>query len=171
MSIVRRGLCAAFLVAAGMAATPIASAAEQDKTPGSGPNPYTDCGIGAALFPNTHWAAVTSNIIWDLGTTAVTSATSSPQTCKGKNLQAAMFIGTTYDELAEETAAGKGRHLSAMLNLFGCSADRHAGAILQVRATMGKAVAASGYADLSHIDKASTYFNAAEKAVANSCAA
>ena len=46
------------------------------KAPGSGPNPYTDCGIGAALFPNTHWAAATSNVIFDLGITAITSATS-----------------------------------------------------------------------------------------------
>ena len=37
-------------------------------------NPYTDCGIGAALFPNTNWAAVTSNVIWDAGTTAVTDS-------------------------------------------------------------------------------------------------
>ena len=46
-------------------------------------NPYTDCGIGAALFPNTNWAAVTSNATWDAGTTAVISATASEDTCSG----------------------------------------------------------------------------------------
>jgi hypothetical protein len=82
-----------------------------------------------------------------------------------------MFIGTSYDALAEETAAGKGRYLSAMLNLFGCSADQHAGAIRQVRASMGKAVAKPGYAGASRIEKASTYFNAAEQAALGSCKA
>jgi hypothetical protein len=38
---------------------------------GSGPNPYSDCGIGAALFKDTEWAAVTSNVTWDLGTTEI----------------------------------------------------------------------------------------------------
>ncbi len=48
-----------------------------NKAPGSGPNPFSDCGIGAALFKDTKWAAVSSNVIWDIGTTAVTSATAS----------------------------------------------------------------------------------------------
>ena len=46
--------------------TSTVTVAEANKTAGSGPNPYTDCGIGAALFSDTHWAAVTSNVIWDL---------------------------------------------------------------------------------------------------------
>lgn len=171
MSICRRGICAAFLAISAISIGTAASAAEQDKAPGSGPNPYTDCGIGAALFPSTHWAAVTSNIIWDLGTTAMISATSSPQTCKGKNLQAARFIGTSYDSLIEETAAGKGSHLSAMLNLFGCSAGQHDAAITQVRAVMSEAVASPDYAASGRIEKASTYFNAAEQASAASCKA
>ena len=27
-------------------------------------NPYSECGIGAAMFPNTPWAAATSNATW-----------------------------------------------------------------------------------------------------------
>src|SRR5688572_5993856 len=51
-----------------------AKAPAASKAPGAGPNPFSDCGIGAALFPKTGWAAVTSNVIWDIGTTALTSA-------------------------------------------------------------------------------------------------
>jgi hypothetical protein len=165
----RRATIAVFLAAVSMTVS-VAPAADS-KTPGSGPNPYTDCGIGAALFPNTHWAAVTSNIIWDLGTTALTSATASPETCKGKNLQAALFIGTSYDELAEETAAGKGKHLTAVLNLFGCSSIQHSGAAKKVRASMGRSVSTPGYADKSRIEKAGLYFSAAEEAAASNCTA
>jgi hypothetical protein len=168
---IRRSMRAIVLVAACMTVASVTLAAEEKEPAGSGPNPYTDCGIGAALFPNTNWAAVTSNVIWDLGLTALTSATSSPQTCKGKNVQAALFIGTSYDSLAEETAVGEGKHLTAVLNLFGCSAEQHPAVISKVRATMGKAVAAPGYARQGRIDKASVYYNAAEQAVQGSCTA
>ena len=57
----------------------------------SKPSPYPDCGIGAALFENNTGATI-SNVIWDLGTTALTSATASPETCEGFNPDAAAFI-------------------------------------------------------------------------------
>lgn len=169
MNGLKRVLLAAGLVATGMAATSTASAAE--KATGSGPNPYTDCGIGAALFPETHWAAVTSNVIWDLGITALTSATASPQTCKGSNVKAAIFIGTSYDVLAEQTAVGKGDHLVAALSLFGCGSEQQAGAIKQVRVAMGKSVAAPGYTSQTKLQKAAVYYSAMEQAAAQSCKA
>ena len=79
--------------------TTMAPTAHAADAPGSGPNPFSDCGIGAALFPETKWAAVTSNVIWDVGTTAVASATMSPQTCSGKQAKTAAFIYHTYDSL------------------------------------------------------------------------
>ena len=102
-------------------ATPFIYAEDSDehKVAGSGPNPYSDCGIGAALFTETKWAAVTSNVIWDLGITAITSATASPETCSGKKVETAQFIIDNYDNLAEETAKGQGTHLIAMLGLRG----------------------------------------------------
>ena len=92
-----------------------------DKTPGSGPNPFSDCGIGAALFKDTKWAAVTSNVIWDVGTTAVTSATASPETCTGANIIAAKFIIDNYDNIVEEIAEGSGDHLASMYGVLGCN--------------------------------------------------
>jgi hypothetical protein len=141
------------------------------KAPGSGPNPYTDCGIGAALFPNTHWAAVTSNVIFDLGMTAITSATSSPQTCSGRKVEAAVFIHTTYDELVEETAAGGGEHVVAVLSLFGCDAVGDVGAIREVRNSMGQAVTAPDYLSQTRLQKAARYYSAVERAASHSCTA
>jgi hypothetical protein len=149
----------------------VACAEEKSKEPGSGPSPYTDCGIGAALFPETHWAAVTSNVIWDLGATAITSATSSPQTCSGKQVKAALFIGNTYEELAEETAAGQGEHLTTVLNLFACDAARHAGAIKQVRSEMAQAVATPNYMNQTRLQKAALYYFAVERAANRNCSA
>lgn len=148
--------------------------AEANKVAGSGPNPYTDCGIGAALFSDTHWAAVSSNIIWDLGTTALTSATASPQTCSGKNVKTAQFIIDNYHNIAEETAYGEGEYLTAMLNVRGCQVSSHAGIISSVRSDMASYLASPAYTDLSDIEKASQYYRAMESGVSQftgSCSA
>jgi hypothetical protein len=133
--------------------------AEGTKAPGTGPNPFTDCGIGAALFKNTHWAAVSSNIIWDLGTTAVTSATLSPETCSAQNMQAAQFILQSYKGLAEETAKGKGENLTAMLDIYGCQQTQALTVISAVRADMAEQVGSAGYVSQSNVEKASAYYN------------
>ena len=84
-------------------------------------NPYTDCGIGAALFPNTSWAAVTSNVIWDVGTTAVISATASDQTCSGEDVQTAQLIHDKYELLETDLILGEGDNLLALSNSIGCN--------------------------------------------------
>lgn len=139
--------------------------ATESGKPGSGPNPYSDCGIGAALFPKKHLAAVISNVIWDAGTTAVTSATLSPETCKAKNVKTAQFIIDNYDNLVEETARGQGRHLTAMLTVRGCDASAHPAIIRSIRSMMSDNVAASGYSTLSDVDKAAQYYQTMEASV------
>lgn len=139
------------------------------KAPGSGPNPFTDCGIGAALFPNTKWAAVTSNVIWDVGITAVVSATASPQTCSGKKMTVALFINDTYENLAEEAAKGQGEHLVTALNIFGCDSARQANAIQEIRSVMGQAVASPDYVNLTHLEKAADFYSIANGAVSRTC--
>jgi hypothetical protein len=129
-----------------------------DKQVGSGPNPFVDCGIGASLFPDTHWAAVTSNIIWDAGSTALTSATASPETCQGAKLEAAMFINETYPNLIEETASGQGEHLSAVLQILGCSADSHAPIIESARSEMSGKVSAEGYSSMDQLQKSAEFY-------------
>ncbi len=132
---------------------------------GSGPNPFSDCGIGAALFPTVPWAAVTSNIIWDVGTTAVTSATASPETCSGKNVQAAAFILETYDNLAEETARGEGDHLAALMNILEVDSDLRKVVVSQLRVDMANIVSEEKYVAMDKQSKAAAFYNSVVSAV------
>ena len=130
----------------------------QDKEAGSGPNPFTDCGIGAALFPDTHWAAVTSNVIWDVGTTAVISATASPETCEGSSAQAAKFINDTYDSVIEDTARGDGEYVATLLEIYGCEKAVQGDIVDAIRGDVSEIVSADGYDDLSQVEKAESYY-------------
>lgn len=102
--------------------------AAQAQTMRDEPNPWLDCGIGAMIFPddNLEVGAGISNIIWDLGTTAVTSAQSSPDTCNGtSNVRMAVFIERTYPTLEAEIAKGRGENLDALAEMVGAE-DRDA---------------------------------------------
>jgi hypothetical protein len=134
---------------------------------GSGPSPYTECGIGGAMFPNTAWAAGSSNVIWDLGSTAFSSATSSPEMCNAKKVKAAMFIRDTYPNVIEETASGQGEHLVALLQIFECSNDSHSQIIQSVRSKVDVQIASEEYSSLSHLDKAAQYYHAVNDTVEN----
>lgn len=139
----------------------------KNKTQGSGPQPYTDCGIGASLFPDTKWAAVSSNVIWDIGTTAVASATLSPETCKAKDATVAKYILDTYDNVVEETAIGEGEYVTAMLGMYGCDAAAHNNIISSIRSDFGEKLSESSYASLTNIQKAASYFNSLTSVVNN----
>lgn len=131
----------------------------KDKTPGSGPNPFSDCGIGAALFPTIKPLAVISNVIWDIGTTAVTSATASPETCNGKTVTAAVFILKSYDNLAEETARGKGEHLVALLNIMEVNEADRAEVVTNIRTQMASTVVSDTYLTADKVEKANIYYS------------
>jgi hypothetical protein len=96
-------------------------------------NPWKHCGIGAMIFDDNGTAAAISNIIWDLGTTAVSSNISSDSSCKGSRVAAAQFINDTIVTIEEETVSGHGEHLTAALNMMGCDAEAHSAIIEQVR--------------------------------------
>ncbi|MCA1769484.1 MAG: DUF3015 domain-containing protein [Halomonas sp.] len=129
-------------------------------------NPWQHCGIGAMIFDDNTTAAAISNVIWDLGTTAVTSATISPDTCNSKDIRVAQFIDETYDQLAMETAMGEGEHLAAALGLMNCSAEANQQVVSQLRTDLQGASAAAGYADEAHADKAFQYYNSLNQAAA-----
>ena len=104
-------------------------------------NPWTDCGIGAMIFSDNNEAAAISNIIWDLGTTAVTSQVSSADSCKGKNVDVALFIQDNYNKVLEETSQGSGEHLTAMLEMLEVETGKQSEVIVSVRTKMAKEVA------------------------------
>jgi len=144
--------------------------AQDSKPVGSGPNPFSDCGIGAALFPSVDWAAVTSNVIWDVGTTAVTSATMSPETCSGKDMMAAKFILDTYDSLVEETAKGEGDHIASVLNIMECGSAQQSRAVIQIRSGVQGLVSDAGYSSLDATQKAEKMYFIVNSA-ASTCSA
>jgi hypothetical protein len=151
-----------------------AKAAEKEKKPAlekvskseESVNPWTDCGIGAMLFDETKWAAVISNVIWDYGLTATTSAVSSKHTCEGKKVVAALFINETYENLAEETATGSGSHVDAVLNILGCSNAAQPAILASVRSDFSNHVLSASYAEQSASEKAQAYYFLLEKTIA-----
>lgn len=143
----------------------------QDKPVGSGPNPYSDCGIGAALFGETKWAAVTSNVIWDIGTTAVTSATMSPETCSGKTVAVAEYIINTYDNLLEDTAKGEGDYLTAMLDIYECDASSHNNIVNELRQEVSVNISETELSAQSKVEKASDFYNAINQVVVSNYSA
>jgi hypothetical protein len=121
-------------------------------------NPWTDCGIGAMIFKENDVAAVSSNIIWDLGTTAVTSNMSSQHTCEGSAAKTAMFIKATETKLVQDIASGEGEYVNAMLELRGCSSESRDNIVKAIR---------QDYA-AKPSQNAEQLFNAVEKRVSTS---
>ncbi len=132
-------------------------------------NPFSDCGLGAAFFPNSDqaWLAIITNITWDVGTTAVISAVSSPNTCSGGRVKTAMYITSTYASLEAETAVGEGKYLTAMADVMQCEASVRPALFTRVRAEMAGVMSAAGFADQDKVKKAEAYFNVVDRVSRN----
>ena len=150
----------------GIACLPMVSHADE-----AGSNPFSQCGIGAAIFPDNGTAATISNVIWDLGTTAITSGLSSKSTCSGSSGKVAMIINSSYANLETETAVGEGKYLTAMADAMSCSTDSRAALYAEVRARFEQEVTAPGYFDKSKTEKASTFYNIVDQTVTSKFAA
>ena len=138
---------------------------DTSREPGSGPNPFTQCGIGAALFPNTSWLAVTSNVIWDIGATAITSAVSSPQTCSAKEAATARLIIETLPELERDLALGAGPYLDVLYATIECDSAAHPALGAELRKAYGASWADESYAEQTRVDKASLFYGSVRRAV------
>lgn len=131
-------------------------------------NIWRECGIGGMLFKKTGWAAITSNIIWDLGTTATSSNVSSDDMCEGPTASTASFVHETYANLEEEVAVGEGKHLTAMLDMLGCS-DQSV-IIDGLRSDLSAEMGQSNYASRTRLQKAESFYNSAiSRAKAGNC--
>jgi hypothetical protein len=144
-----------------LAAVPLFANAQQKKEL----NPWIDCGIGAMIFEDITWAAVISNVIWDLGTTAVTSDQSSQNTCNSKKAKTAMYIGVTYANLSEETVKGDGKHLHAMLDIMSCAPAAQDNIIGSIRASFGQYLRDGAYETKSATAKAEDFYNIVQSTV------
>lgn len=126
-------------------------------------NAWKHCGIGAMIFDDNETAAIISNVIWDLGTTALSSKISSQENCEGTVAQTAMFINESYDKLAEETVTGKGEHLTAMMDIMQCSSSSQGDFVKAVRADFSEAYAKKETASFDRTARAEQYFNIVNK--------
>lgn len=104
-------------------------------------NPWKQCGIGAMVFDDNPTAAALSNIIWDLGTTAVSSNVSSQDSCEGAEATVGIFIKQNFDAVVEQVSQGEGDHLNAMLDILAVEGDARITAISNVRANTADAMA------------------------------
>lgn len=132
-------------------------------------NPFVDCGIGAALFPNTDWAAVTSNVIWDAGTTALISATASEETCSGGDVATAQLIHDKFELLETDLMLGYGDNLNALTASLDCEVS---GALTaSISSDMKSVISDSSYSKNSRIEKSISFYEALQsnKEVKNSC--
>ena len=111
------------------------------------------------VFGDKEVGAIISNIIWDLGTTALTSKVSSPESCEGGAAMTAMFINESYDKLAEETASGKGEHITAMMDILQCDASSRNEFVTVIRADFSTALAKDETASMDRTARAEQYFN------------
>jgi len=115
---------------------------------------YKECGIGAMIFNDTPVAAAVSNIIWDLGTTAVSSNISSAENCEGGKAKMASFIMKSYDNLEVEIASGEGKYMDTLLSMTEKDVET-------LRSEFSEVVASSEYATLNQEQKAEKLYNIA----------
>lgn len=127
---------------------------------------YIECGLGALIAPSTAWVAVITNITWDLGTTAITSEMSSPESCKGGQAKVAAMIYEAYPSIETELAQGRGEHLNAMFTLAGRDESEHAKLIAGLRAGFAPTVAAEDYTSKTRYEKAEALYDAVQAVVA-----
>ena len=135
-------------------------------------NAWTQCGIGAMLFNSdgngSTVGSVISNIIWDLGTTAVSSNASSQENCTGIKRDVALFIDRTYPQLEQETAQAQGENLTAMLDLYECDLSSRQNITNSIRNNFNTIVSNSSYQNLNHNEKAYSYYQNVDQVISSS---
>ena len=138
---------------------------------GASANPWKNCGLGHWIAGGT-WdgaLAITTNITWDLGTTATISQVSSPGTCSGPSFAAAKFINESYPSLEQDTANGNGEHLVAMMDILQCDKANRPLLVSDIRHDFSQAVSQSSYSDMANTEKAEQYFTIVMKYAQTQC--
>lgn len=139
----------------------------------SAANVWKDCGIGHWIAGPTWkgYPAITTNLIWDLGTTATSSDVTTPQFCAGPFWAAAKFINSTYPMLEEDTAQGEGQHLIAMLDILQCDSDVRPTMINNIRAGYAQQANQADFQNQKHVEKAEAYYNIVTEQASKYCSA
>ncbi|MGH8454884.1 MAG: DUF3015 family protein [Nevskiales bacterium] len=120
---------------------------------------YTECGLGAMIAPRNEAVAAVTNVTWDLGTTAISSNITSPDTCMGGQAKTAALIYESYPSLERSLAQGRGEHVEALLTLAGCNSADHNSVVSSLRSRFAETVANPGYTDQTQYQKAESLYN------------
>lgn len=117
---------------------------------------YTDCGLGAMIASDTPAVAAVTNVTWDLGTTAISSNATTPETCAGGKAQTAQLIYDVYPQLEKDLARGNGSHLDTLLAMTGCGEAVHDELATALRSDLAVTVATEDYETQSRRERAAT---------------
>jgi len=127
---------------------------------------YTECGLGG-IFGNvienkdaSKVVAIVTNVTWDLGTTASTSAYSSEDTCSNKKVHVANFINQSYERLEKDLAQGDGEYLNSLAELILENSDTVAYKA-DLREKFAAIVASDDYNNLSRYEKVEKLYSIA----------
>jgi len=148
----------AMIMCAIVAFAPYTSLANAQGMGDANVNPWQECGIGAMVFPDNGAASAISNIIWDLGTTAVSSALSSPEECQGSTVQVAAFVARGYDHISRETVVGEGEYLQTLMDGINCDPAVQPALLADVRDRFAARLTDAEYAAKDDSAKAEAYF-------------
>lgn len=124
---------------------------------------YYECGLGGMIFKDNGVAAAISNICSDYGTTASSSALSSPDSCKGGQAKLAAYINETYSSIEKDLASGSGDYLDTLILLAGLDSQNKQDFIVALRNDFASIVADSNYTDQSHFEKVEALYNLVNK--------
>ena len=111
------------------------------------------------IAPRSDAVAAITNVTWDLGTTAISSNISSPDSCSGGQAEKAAFIHDSYDALELDLASGYGTYLDALAALAGHEGQAQQRFVTAVRAGFAKLVAAPDYHEQNRFAKAEALYN------------
>jgi hypothetical protein len=128
---------------------------------------YTDCGLGALIAPRTPVVAAVTNVTFDLGTTAILSNISSPETCSGGQARMATFIHDAYESLEADLAAGEGGYLDSLTALAGVEGEKKVSFVKGLRESFAESVAAADYTGQTRFIKAKNLYNSIHRELEN----
>lgn len=120
---------------------------------------YTECGLGSMIAPRNEAVAAITNVTWDLGTTAISSNISCPDSCKGGQEKVASFIYESYESIEKDIAVGNGDYLDNLIKLIGYDSQAKKEFIVALRSEFKSLVKDPAYVDKTRFQKAEGLYN------------
>ena len=128
---------------------------------------YVECGLGGIFGSavdhktTSQVMAISTNVTWDLGTTASTSYFSSEDTCYNQKARTAAFINQSYENLEKEIASGQGEYFDALARLAREDGESISDYQTSLRSQFASIVADDSYPQLSRYEKVQKLYEAA----------